>query len=113
MLNRGVFLMTYHHVSVCCRCFIFRLFFLLAYLLFILCFPDSGAVAAPRGDVKTVGRRTSAPPVVSTQGQQQRALLKEKSKENQLERNICQLQDKDSDKSGFDIGQYDMSKCFI
>ncbi|XP_013873186.1 PHD finger protein 20 isoform X2 [Austrofundulus limnaeus] len=64
----------------------------------------SGAVAAARGDIKTVGRRTSAPPAVSTQGQQQRALLKEKSKENQLERNICQLQDKDSDKTGFDIG---------
>ncbi|XP_017286085.1 PHD finger protein 20 isoform X2 [Kryptolebias marmoratus] len=64
----------------------------------------SGAVAAPRGDIKTVGRRTSAPPAVSTQGHQQRALLREKSKENQLDRNVCQLQDKDSDKSGFDIG---------
>ncbi|XP_037534580.1 PHD finger protein 20 isoform X2 [Nematolebias whitei] len=65
----------------------------------------SGAVAAPRGDIKTAGRRTSAPATVSsTQGQQQRTLLKEKSKENQLDRNICQLQNKDSDKSGFDIG---------
>ncbi|XP_047439178.1 PHD finger protein 20 isoform X2 [Mugil cephalus] len=62
------------------------------------------AAAAPRGEVKTAGRRTSAPPAVNTQGHQQRALLREKSKENQLDRNGCQLQDKDSDKSGFDIG---------
>lgn len=65
-----------------------------------------GAAAAPRGEVKTAGRRTSAPPLVNTQGHQQRALLREKSKENQLDRNGCQQQDKDSDKSGFDIGQY-------
>ncbi|XP_074514583.1 PHD finger protein 20-like isoform X3 [Sebastes fasciatus] len=63
-----------------------------------------GPAAAPRGEVKTVGRRTSAPPAVNTQGHQQRALLREKSKENQLDRNGCQQQDKDSDKSGFDIG---------
>lgn len=63
-----------------------------------------GAAAAPRGEVKTAGRRTSAPPVVNTQGLQQRTLLREKSKENQLDRNGCQQQDKDSDKSGFDIG---------
>ncbi|XP_072238865.1 PHD finger protein 20 isoform X2 [Leuresthes tenuis] len=63
-----------------------------------------GAAAGPRGDVKTAGRRTSAPPAVSTQGHQQRALLREKSKENQLDRNGCQLLDRDSDKSGFDIG---------
>ncbi|KAE8298028.1 Rho GTPase-activating protein 39 [Larimichthys crocea] len=63
-----------------------------------------GAAAAPRGEVKTAGRRTSAPPVVNTQGHQQRALLREKSKENQLDRNGCQQQDKDSDKSCFDIG---------
>uniref|UniRef100_A0A3P9LEL2 PHD finger protein 20, a n=1 Tax=Oryzias latipes TaxID=8090 RepID=A0A3P9LEL2_ORYLA len=58
--------------------------------------------AAHRGDVKTAGRRTSAPPAVSTHGQQQRALLREKSKENQLDRISCQLQD--SDKGGFDFG---------
>ncbi|CAN9512497.1 unnamed protein product [Ophioblennius macclurei] len=63
-----------------------------------------GGATAPRGEVKTAGRRTSAPPVVNAQGHQQRALLREKSKENQLDRNGCQLQDKDSDKSGFDIG---------
>ncbi|XP_054473275.1 PHD finger protein 20 isoform X3 [Anoplopoma fimbria] len=63
-----------------------------------------GPATAPRGEVKTAGRRTSAPPVVNTQGHQQRALLREKSKENQLDRNGCQQQDKDSDKSGFDIG---------
>ncbi|XP_024125460.1 PHD finger protein 20 isoform X4 [Oryzias melastigma] len=59
------------------------------------------AAAASRGDVKAAGRRTSAPPAVSTHGQQQRALLREKSKENQLDRISCQLQD--SDKSGFDF----------
>ncbi|XP_030275908.1 PHD finger protein 20 isoform X2 [Sparus aurata] len=63
-----------------------------------------GAAAAPRGEVKTAGRRTSAPPLVNTQGHQQRALLREKSKENQLDRNGCQQQDKDLDKSCFDIG---------
>ncbi|XP_026162607.1 PHD finger protein 20 isoform X3 [Mastacembelus armatus] len=63
-----------------------------------------GAATAPHGEVKTVGRRTSAPPAVNTQSHQQRALLREKSKENQLDRNGCQQQDRDSDKSGFDIG---------
>uniref|UniRef100_A0A4W6EY61 PHD finger protein 20, a n=1 Tax=Lates calcarifer TaxID=8187 RepID=A0A4W6EY61_LATCA len=63
-----------------------------------------GGAAAPRGDVKTAGRRISAPPAVNTQGHQQRALLREKSKENQLDRNGCQQQDKDPDKSVFDIG---------
>ncbi|CAJ1051347.1 PHD finger protein 20 isoform X2 [Xyrichtys novacula] len=63
-----------------------------------------GAATAPRGEVKTAGRRTSAPPVVNTQGHQQRALLREKSKENQLDRNGCHQQDKDSCRSGFDIG---------
>nr|XP_033482719.1 PHD finger protein 20 isoform X1 [Epinephelus lanceolatus]XP_033482720.1 PHD finger protein 20 isoform X1 [Epinephelus lanceolatus] len=63
-----------------------------------------GPTAAPRGEVKTAGRRTSAPPAVNTQSHQHRALLREKSKENQLDRNGCQQQDKDSDKSGFDIG---------
>lgn len=65
---------------------------------------------APRGELKAAGRRTSAPPAVNTQGHQQRALLREKSKENQLDRNGCQLQDKDSDRSCFDIGQYDAMK---
>ncbi|KAI4827181.1 hypothetical protein KUCAC02_030598 [Chaenocephalus aceratus] len=61
-----------------------------------------GPVPVARGEVKTAGRRTSAPPAVSTQIHQQRALLREKSKENHLDRNGChQL---DSDKSGFDIG---------
>ncbi|XP_028431299.1 PHD finger protein 20 isoform X1 [Perca flavescens] len=63
-----------------------------------------GPATAPRGEVKTAGRRTSAPPAVNTQSHQQRALLREKSKENQLDRNGCQQQDKESDKSGFDIG---------
>ncbi|XP_031134991.1 PHD finger protein 20 isoform X3 [Sander lucioperca] len=63
-----------------------------------------GPATASRGEVKTAGRRTSAPPAVNTQSHQQRALLREKSKENQLDRNGCQQQDKDSDKSGFDIG---------
>lgn len=63
-----------------------------------------GAAAGQRGDIKTAGRRTSAPPTVSTQSHQQRALLREKSKENQLDRNLCQLQDKDADKICFDVG---------
>ncbi|KAF3855874.1 hypothetical protein F7725_016597 [Dissostichus mawsoni] len=63
-----------------------------------------GPVPVARGEVKTAGRRTSAPPAVSTQIHQQRALLREKSKENHLDRNGCQQLD--SDKSGFDIGQY-------
>ncbi|MEQ2307456.1 hypothetical protein AMECASPLE_018380, partial [Ameca splendens] len=63
-----------------------------------------GAAAAPRGDIKASGRRTSAPPAVSTHSHQHRALLREKSKENQLDRNLCQLQDKDTDKICFDIG---------
>ena len=69
------------------------------------CSDSVGGAAAPRGEVKTAGRRTSAPPAVNTQPHQQRALLRDKSKENQLDRNGCQQQDKDSDKSGFDIGQ--------
>lgn len=56
-----------------------------------------GVVPGP----KTGGRRTSAPPAVNTQGHQ-RALLRDKSKENQLDRNGFQ-QDKDVDKSGFDM----------
>lgn len=63
-----------------------------------------GVATAPRGELKAAGRRTSAPPAVNTHGHQQRALLREKSKENQLDRNGCLLQDKDSDKSCFDIG---------
>ncbi|XP_054641974.1 PHD finger protein 20 isoform X2 [Dunckerocampus dactyliophorus] len=61
------------------------------------------AAAATRGEVKAAGRRTSAPSAISTHGHQQRVLLREKSKENQLDRNGCQ-QDKLSDKCGFDIG---------
>ncbi|KAM8917804.1 PHD finger protein 20 isoform 2-T3 [Spinachia spinachia] len=59
---------------------------------------------APRGEAKTAGRRTSAPPAVGTQGHQQRALMREKSKENQLDRNGCKQQDKDSERSSFDVG---------
>ncbi|XP_075997086.1 PHD finger protein 20 isoform X2 [Genypterus blacodes] len=66
--------------------------------------PSVGAPPTSRGEVKAPGRRTSAPPTVSTQGHHQRALLREKSKENQLDRNGCQQQEKDSDKSVFDIG---------
>ncbi|KAF7655298.1 hypothetical protein LDENG_00057980 [Lucifuga dentata] len=65
---------------------------------------SGGAAPATRGEMKAAGRRTSAPPTVNTQGHQQRALLREKSKENQLDRNGCQQQEKDSDKSVFDIG---------
>lgn len=66
---------------------------------------DSGPAAAPRGEVKAAaGRRTSAPPAVNSQGHQQRALQREKSKENQLDRNGCHQPD--SDRSGFDVGQY-------
>lgn len=68
------------------------------------CLDSVGAVTAARGEVKTAGRRVSAPPVVSSHGQQ-RALLRDKSKENQLDRNGCQ-QDRDSDKGCFDVGQY-------
>ncbi|XP_020791540.2 PHD finger protein 20 isoform X1 [Boleophthalmus pectinirostris] len=57
-----------------------------------------GMVTGP----KSGGRRTSAPPSVNTQVHQ-RALLREKSKENQLDRNGFQL-DKDVDKSSFDMG---------
>ncbi|XP_052329287.1 PHD finger protein 20-like isoform X6 [Oncorhynchus keta] len=45
---------------------------------------------SPRSEAKTMSRRRSVPPAVSTeptQSQQQRALLREKSKENQLDRN--------------------------
>uniref|UniRef100_A0A1A7W8H2 PHD finger protein 20, a n=1 Tax=Iconisemion striatum TaxID=60296 RepID=A0A1A7W8H2_9TELE len=64
---------------------------------------NSGAVVSPNGEVKTAGRRTSAPPAVSSQGPQQREQLREKSKENQLGRNTCLLQDKVSDKLGMDL----------
>ncbi|XP_072308070.1 PHD finger protein 20 isoform X2 [Eucyclogobius newberryi] len=58
-----------------------------------------GMVTGP----KTGGRRTSAPPAVNAQVHHQRALLREKTKENQLDRNGFQP-DKDMDKSGFDMG---------
>lgn len=70
----------------------------------VLSLDSVGAVNAARGEVKTPGRRVSAPPVVNSHGQQ-RALLREKSKENQLDRNGFQQQDRDSDKGGFDLGQ--------
>lgn len=55
----------------------------------------------------------SAPPVVTGHGQQ-RALLREKSKENQLDRNGCQQQDRDSDKGCFDVGQYHtVMDCYV
>ncbi|XP_067097688.1 PHD finger protein 20 isoform X2 [Osmerus mordax] len=56
---------------------------------------------SPRGEVKPAGRRTSAPPAVTAQGQQQRALQREKSKENQLDRNGCKTLD--GEKSGLDV----------
>nr|XP_061779845.1 PHD finger protein 20-like isoform X1 [Nerophis lumbriciformis] len=61
------------------------------------------AAAATRGEVKPAGRRTSAPSAINMHGHQQRALLREKSKENQLNRNGC-LQDKVADKCSFDFG---------
>ncbi|KAL0978598.1 hypothetical protein UPYG_G00172740 [Umbra pygmaea] len=42
---------------------------------------------SPRSEVKTISRRTSAPPAANTHSQQQRTLLREKSKENHLDRN--------------------------
>ncbi|XP_028302549.1 PHD finger protein 20 isoform X2 [Gouania willdenowi] len=57
-----------------------------------------GASAAPRCELKTTGRRTSAPPAVGAQGHQQKVLQREKSKENQLERNGWHMQDMDPDK---------------
>ncbi|CAL8339609.1 unnamed protein product [Lota lota] len=63
-----------------------------------------GATPPSRSEARAVtpgSRRTSAPPAVNSQGSQ-RALLREKCKENQLERNGCQ-QHKDVDTSGFDI----------
>ncbi|KAM4612719.1 PHD finger protein 20 isoform 2-T2 [Polymixia lowei] len=62
-----------------------------------------GPAPSSRSDVKAPGRRTSAPPAVNAQGQQQRALLREKSKENQLDRNGCQQPENDGEKSSFDI----------
>ncbi|KAK7907458.1 hypothetical protein WMY93_016070 [Mugilogobius chulae] len=58
-----------------------------------------GMVTGP----KAGGRRTSAPPAVNAPVHHQRALLREKSKENQLDRNGFQP-DKDIDKSSFDMG---------
>ncbi|XP_077386955.1 PHD finger protein 20-like isoform X1 [Festucalex cinctus] len=62
------------------------------------------AAAANRGEMKAAGRRTSAPSAINTHGHQQRVLLREKSKENQLDKNGCQQQDKESDKFGFEMG---------
>ncbi|KAL2091327.1 hypothetical protein ACEWY4_013590 [Coilia grayii] len=65
---------------------------------------------SPRSDAKAgllLGekRRTSAPPAVDMQQQHhhQRPLLKEKSKENQLERNAHTNADRDRDRSPIDI----------
>lgn len=75
-------------------------------LFFLFIHADSvGSTVTHRGEGKTPGRRTSAPPVVNAQAHQQRALLREKSKENQLDRNGYQQLDKDLDKNCFDIGQ--------
>ncbi|XP_019735060.1 PHD finger protein 20 isoform X4 [Hippocampus comes] len=63
----------------------------------------SVAAAATRGEAKAAGRRTSAPSAIGAHGHQQRPLLREKCKENQLDRNGCQRQDKESDKCGFDM----------
>lgn len=69
---------------------------------------------SPRSDAKAgvhLGekRRTSAPPIVDLQLQMQqhhpRVSLKEKSKENQLERNVHTNTDRDIDKSPVDIGR--------
>ncbi|XP_077459370.1 PHD finger protein 20-like isoform X1 [Stigmatopora argus] len=62
------------------------------------------AAAANRAEIKGPGRRTSAPSAISSHGHQQRLLLREKTKENQLDRNGCQQQDKDSDMCTFDVG---------
>lgn len=75
-------------------------------LCFLFILSDSvGRNVTHRGEGKAPGRRTSAPPVVNVQAHQQRALLREKSKENQLDRNGYQQLDKDTDKGCFDLGQ--------
>lgn len=57
---------------------------------------------SPRSEAKTMNRRTSAPPAVNTQ--QQRALLREKSKENQLDRNGQRpVETETTESSGMDI----------
>ncbi|XP_034023500.1 PHD finger protein 20 [Thalassophryne amazonica] len=61
-----------------------------------------GVASTCRGEMKATGRRTSAPPAVNTQGHQQRALLREKSRENQLDQNGYQHHD--PEKTGFDFG---------
>lgn len=59
---------------------------------------------SPRSEAKTMNRRTSAPPAVNTQRQQQRALLREKSKENQLDRNGQRpVETETTESSGMDI----------
>ncbi|CDQ61526.1 unnamed protein product [Oncorhynchus mykiss] len=63
---------------------------------------------SPRSEAKTMSRRRSVPPAVSTeptQSQQQRALLREKSKENQLDRNGQRLVATETFmSSGMDLG---------
>ncbi|XP_045078890.1 PHD finger protein 20 isoform X6 [Coregonus clupeaformis] len=59
---------------------------------------------SPRSEAKTMNRRTSAPSAVNTQRQQQRALLREKSKENQLDRNGQRpVETETTESSGMDI----------
>ncbi|XP_019735058.1 PHD finger protein 20 isoform X2 [Hippocampus comes] len=70
----------------------------------------SVAAAATRGEAKAAGRRTSAPSAIGAHGHQQRPLLREKCKENQLDRNGCQRQDKESDKCGFDMDCTDIEE---
>ncbi|XP_019911438.2 PHD finger protein 20 isoform X3 [Esox lucius] len=60
---------------------------------------------SPRSEAKTMGRRTSAPPAGNPQSQHQRALLREKSKENHLDRNGQRAVGREStERSGMDIG---------
>ncbi|XP_051933173.1 PHD finger protein 20-like isoform X2 [Hippocampus zosterae] len=70
----------------------------------------SVAAAATRGEAKAAGRRTSAPSAIGAHGHQQRALLREKCKENQLDRNGCQRQEKESDKRGLDADCTDIEE---
>ena len=86
--------------------------------MFFLCLADSTVHSpirtppSPRSEAKTMSRRRSVPPAVSTeptQSQQQRALLREKSKENQLDRNGQRLVATETFmSSGMDLGVYKM-----
>ncbi|XP_030634156.1 PHD finger protein 20 [Chanos chanos] len=70
---------------------------------------------SPRVDGKasiqlTEKRRTSAPPIVNVQNFQQRPSLKERSKENQLDRNGRRTIDREKEKSAADMGERDRLK---